>query len=1848
MEVGCMKRIWSIVMVSLLMMALASQSVRAVHPEGEEYNFDFSFDRQNRMYLNDNTLLQAVEEFYGSTEAPAYEALEIHASIDPSFEYMAHSPYYTAYFKGGNMKLAVGDHWIALSLEDQELGTVQHISSTPVGNVLSVQDVFDSVNVSYTADSSVLQGMIILESEKEVTEIIYEIAWSELNSEYGEDGSIMFKDAQGKDIIQIIAPFMEDSTGSVSTGIFYDLVQTESGYELHKIITEEGKKWLETAVYPVYIDPSMQTFEDAWESSGLQPYGQYFQNLKEYVNPATGHVTITQTDLIIPGRGLDLVFTRTYETPAVFYGYSPYDYEDPPPDMGKGWRIGFPHIGSKYAYLWGGTVYKINWVNDTFENHRGTHFILKKNGDNTYTLTTANGIVYEFNTSGKITQIEDLDENTITFSYTEGKLTSITDTIGRTVTLSYNSKGRLSRITYNGNYIEYSYDNACLLYVEDFLDRRTNYYYDSGYNDWLLSKIEYPTGGYTTYTYNRFSDSSYYKYYVTDQRIYETNQVSHSVYSFTGSFSSITASSCTVKNESDTTKGSYHFTINNDGLVSQKVIKNASGSAIHKKTYTYDTHNQVTQESVYTDGATLSYSLHFAYDNWGNCIYAKNAEGHETFYSYANTSTTGFFVNNAGSVIKTFTNAFSNATVPSTVHTALLGTAEKQDSTYVREAYITHDSEGHPTQSKTVFGNTTTWLTFSGTFNEKTGNTSFPIDLTGHTVAGNAVVQITGLSSDDTYNEFHSSTCPLNPTACQYCQVSYSYWVSKYCKVNWYLANPYTTGTSSNGPFTHRPGTPGYQSYMAFPFSVYTYWKAYPAEVKYNLDGSAWDQITPNLKNTTAKKTVPITDGTHTLYFSESSSQKTKFSWYLWVPVDNTPDTYTTSMQYDSYGNVTSITDAESNTISMTYSATYSHAYLTEISAPVGTDTITQKATYDANRGWITSIQEPKGVDAGSGYDILYTYDLLGRVTKKEFPLLSGQQNRSYVEAIYDDTNRTVTIIDPLRHYMMKEYDKLGRPTSTKWYTGTHGSGTLYATASTSYRYDGLTASVTDPGNDTASYTYDFLGRPTQITLPDSSSVSYSYDDTNNKFTFTNGRSYERIYWYDWLSRLEKVEEEYATDTFTSTTYTYDEIGYLLSFCDPENHTTSYTYASAFGLTRTTYPDSEYETYTYDNVGNIASFTDCKGNTTSYTYDDLYRLTEIEYEDQSTVSYSYDLNSNRTRMDDDAPSTNDYVAYTYDTWNRLLTETRHISQDSHAVSYQYDVANRVTKMTYPDSMQILYFYDDLNRTTEIKRYIDGQNDEILFDDPQYDVENLLSQFDYGNDIHATYTYDSQDRPLTIDVKDGATSLLDLDYTYDNNSNITQLVNGWRDTSSTWHSETESYSYDGLDRLTSGSCTSWSHTYSYDKAGNRTGKDSVTYTVNAVNEVTALSDGTTFSYDDNGNRIQKTKGNDTWDYTYDFANRLTKVEENDSTIGEYVYDGVGNRLQKTENSITTTYIYSGINTVYEENSTGSACYVYGPTGLIAKRTTINQEYNTYYYHKDHLGSTRSVTDSSRNVVAASTYHPFGETEVEEGSEKYLFNGKEKDSTELYYYGARYYDPEIGRFLTRDIIIISYLNPQGLNRYTYCKNNSLAYIDPDGKMEKKFSRDISKGVQGNAQFVMLLGLPYGILEDVNISGASRQAEITDYTPIRARFACAIKASKGNSDVTIKGSFYTTVEAGGQSIANGSRTKVIIYVESLEESIELGSVEIILGDMTEGGLDYHEKITDTSIIVTFEYKSYMSENNAGVIIVFSFNLNSTVTLGEDVRLTFLITGTGYSTDQESITLYADDSLPEGTTIC
>jgi len=204
-------------------------------------------------------------------------------------------------------------------------------------------------------------------------------------------------------------------------------------------------------------------------------------------------------------------------------------------------------------------------------------------------------------------------------------------------------------------------------------------------------------------------------------------------------------------------------------------------------------------------------------------------------------------------------------------------------------------------------------------------------------------------------------------------------------------------------------------------------------------------------------------------------------------------------------------------------------------------------------------------------------------------------------------------------------------------------------------------------------------------------------------------------------------------------------------------------------------------------------------------------------------------------------------------------------------------------------------------------------------------------------------------------------------------------------------------------------------------------------------------GYTFSYDEYGNCVSKSDGVNTWEYQYDYENRLVSVKENGQVIEQYTYDGDGQRIKKVNSESVRIYINSGVNVLYEINMTTQmdAVYIYGPTGRIAKK--INDL--TEFYHTDHLGSTRITTSETGAVITEIQYKPFGE-QISAADERYTYNGKELDDSGLYYYGARYYDSEIGRFLTRDPLRGKKEAPQTMNRYVYCLNNPLKYIDPAG--------------------------------------------------------------------------------------------------------------------------------------------------------------------------------------------------------
>ena len=123
--------------------------------------------------------------------------------------------------------------------------------------------------------------------------------------------------------------------------------------------TNSTKKEDTIKIESTEMSPGGQETTYPWQLQGLRPYGQYFKNLDEYVSPVTGQLIIKQKDLILPGRGLDLVIERIYLSPYVFMDGKPYE-KDPyiMTDLGEVWKLNFPWIGNDHIYLEDGKQYK--------------------------------------------------------------------------------------------------------------------------------------------------------------------------------------------------------------------------------------------------------------------------------------------------------------------------------------------------------------------------------------------------------------------------------------------------------------------------------------------------------------------------------------------------------------------------------------------------------------------------------------------------------------------------------------------------------------------------------------------------------------------------------------------------------------------------------------------------------------------------------------------------------------------------------------------------------------------------------------------------------------------------------------------------------------------------------------------------------------------------------------------------------------------------------------------------------------------------------------------------------------------------------------------------------------------------------------------------------------------------------------------------------------------------------------------------------------------------------------------------------------------------------------------------
>ena len=672
--------------------------------------------------------------------------------------------------------------------------------------------------------------------------------------------------------------------------------------------------------------------------------------------------------------------------------------------------------------------------------------------------------------------------------------------------------------------------------------------------------------------------------------------------------------------------------------------------------------------------------------------------------------------------------------------------------------------------------------------------------------------------------------------------------------------------------------------------------------------------------------------------------------------------------------------------------------------------------SYNA-QGRITQVTEEDGQTSNYEYDASGDYLLSVAIPEgtTRYTYYDGTATAGSQHAI-----KSVTFADNTT--LAFEYDNRGRVTKESWNNGARATNYHYDTAGGATVTDalgfqtqalfndfGLLGRLEDPLNRLTRFQYDSDGNLTSLLAPDNTASVFTYDEQGNVLSSRNA-----------LGQQVKFAYEPA---FSQLALVQDQKGNPLS----------YGYDSKGNLTAITYADGSLETFSRDSFGNVNIATNRRGQPIQYTYNSQGLLTRKQYTDGTSATYSYDGRGNLLSAIDADSS----VTYTYDNADRLTKVTYGVGR---YVEYGYDNAGRRTRMANGDGLVVNYGYDDLGQLAQLT---DGNGANIIT--YTYDAIGRLSREDNGNGTYTTYSYDRVGQLLSlVNYKDDSTVNSRYDYIYD--------VMGRR-TSMTTLEGTMNYTYDAIGQLTGVSLPGGrSIQYRYDAAGNRIAvtDSGVTsnYSTNNLNQYTNAG-AATFTYDTDGNLLRKQDGSQIWDYSYDSENRLVGVTAG-SDAWIYEYDAIGNWIATIYNGQRTEYLVdpTGLGDVIGEyNGTGSltASYAHG-LGLVSRFDGSGAS----YYDADAIGSIVGLTGNSGGYLNQYSYLPFGEdlSKSETVSNPFEYVGQfgvMDEGNGLIFMRARYYDANTGKFTSPDPIGI---NGGDFNFYRYVDNNPLSYIDPIG--------------------------------------------------------------------------------------------------------------------------------------------------------------------------------------------------------
>ncbi|PJE98150.1 hypothetical protein CUT44_08870 [Streptomyces carminius] len=759
-------------------------------------------------------------------------------------------------------------------------------------------------------------------------------------------------------------------------------------------------------------------------------------------------------------------------------------------------------------------------------------------------------------------------------------------------------------------------------------------------------------------------------------------------------------------------------------------------------------------------------------------------------------------------------------------------------------------------------------------------------------------------------------------------------------------------------------------------------------------------------------------DGHRTTRFTDSTGATTTYriNQLQQVIAETDPLGHTTHFDFDRHDQLLTVTDALGHTTRFERDA---HGNLTAMTAPDGVRTT---AAYN-------ELHLPVEVTERGGRQVRYTYDDRGNLLASTDP--AGATTHYTVNA----HGHLTAIRDALGQTTRVTPNPAGLPVAV---TAPDG-----ATATCTRDTFGRVTSATDALSNTVRQGWTIQGKPAWRELPDGTREEWTWDSEGNLLSHTDRMGRTRTHTFthfDQPTTTRTTDGEYR--------FTHDTELRLTGVTNAQGLTWHYTYDAAGRLTAETDFDGRTVTYEHDPAGRLTRRTNAAGQSLTFARDVLGRVTELRHDDGSVSTFTHDAAGHLSRLTN-AHATIDIA---HDAAGRVVAETVNGS----TLTLAYDTAGRRTHRRTPSGATSTLTYTPQGLAT----YTAGEH-TFRFDRDALGRETTRN-LDGRLALH--HTWDAVGRLTGQALTVPGTDLLTRTFTYRPDGAPTAI-----DDSLTGR---RTFTLDASGRITAVQARNWSETYAYNAAGDQThttlptqapGQDTTGPRTQQGTRITAAG-RTRYHYDAAGRLIRRQtttlSGKTlTWHFRWDAEDRLTHTQTPHGTHWRYCYDALGRRTAKQRLDAdghpqqTTTYCWDGAHLAEETTDHTTLTWDYTGLNPLAQRETktdaaqqeIDRRFFAIVAHLD--GSPSELINPDGDIAWRTRSTTWGATQWNRDATAYTplrYPGQYYDpETGLHYNLNRYYDPDLGRYLTPDPLGLA----PAINHYAYVPN-PFTLADPLG--------------------------------------------------------------------------------------------------------------------------------------------------------------------------------------------------------